>query len=91
MSTRLLKYQRPVFRFHAVPKGFSYGTFDIAQSSINISKKRLGYSKFKENEDFGHSMVSKLTSAKNNQSHFKTKILENFFTLELTCCTRKEL
>ena len=61
----LLKYQRPVFRFHAVPKGFSYGIFDIAQSSINIPKKRLGYSRFKENEDFGHSMESKLTSAKN--------------------------
>ena len=63
-----------------MPKGFSNGIFDIAQSSINISKKRLGYSKFKENEDFGHNMVSKLTSAKNNQSHFKTKILENFLS-----------
>ena len=90
MFTRLLKYQRPVFRFHAVTKGFSYGIFDIAQSSINIPKKRLGYSRFKENEDFRHSMESKSTSAKNKQILFETKILENPFTFEFICCTRKE-
>ena len=44
--------------------------FSKRASGMLIKKHVL---RFKENEDFGHSMESKSTSAKNKLSHFKTK------------------
>ena len=68
----MLKYQRPVFRFHAVPKGFSYGIFDIAQSSINISKRDWAIQNSKKMKTLGtawnrNQLVPKTTKSFQNE------------------------